>query len=199
VKPHADYRLRRLGALAGPAIRAETHRPRCQLLRHLRRLLLPRQKDHGDRRRRFGDGRPSSSPFRRRVAIVHRRDQFRASKIMLERARQNPKIQWIASAVVDRVLTWNRAWSRRRVARREDRQDLQRPVDGLFLPSPHPEHSGIPGPDRVGRRRLYLSKGGACTSVEGVFHAGDVEDRTYRRPSPPPPPVAAPPSKPSGS
>ena len=52
-----DHRLRRLGALAGSAQRAEADRPRRQLLRHLRRLLLSRQEDHGDRRRRFRHGR----------------------------------------------------------------------------------------------------------------------------------------------
>ena len=55
--PHRDHRLRRFGALAGAAIRTEADRPRRQLLRHLRRILLSRQEDHGGRRRRFGHGR----------------------------------------------------------------------------------------------------------------------------------------------
>ena len=54
---HGDHRLRRFGALAGPGIGTEADRPRRELLRHLRRLLLSRQEDHGGGRRRFGHGR----------------------------------------------------------------------------------------------------------------------------------------------
>ena len=53
---HRDRRFRRVGALAGPGFRAEADRPRRQFLRHLRRLFLSRQEDHGGGRRRFGHG-----------------------------------------------------------------------------------------------------------------------------------------------
>ena len=55
--PHADRGFGREGALARSAFRAEADRPRRQFLRHLRRLLLPREEDHGGGRRRFRDGR----------------------------------------------------------------------------------------------------------------------------------------------
>ena len=121
--------------------------------------------------------------FGEEVAIVHRRDQFRASKIMLERARQNPKIQWIASAVVDRVFDVEQG-----LVTGVELRDVktgktwQRPVDGLFLALGHiPNTAAFRGQIELDADGYIVSKGGACTSVEGVFHAGDVEDRTYRQ------------------
>jgi thioredoxin reductase (NADPH) len=121
--------------------------------------------------------------FGEEVAIVHRRDQFRASKIMLERARENPKIQWIASAVVDQVFDVEQG-----LVTGVELRDVktgntwQRPVDGLFLALGHiPNTAAFRGQIDLDADGYILSKGGARTSVEGVFHAGDVEDRTYRQ------------------
>jgi len=121
--------------------------------------------------------------FGEEVAIVHRRDQFRASKIMLDRARQNPKIQWIASAVVDQVFDVEQG-----LVTGVELRDVktgktwQRPVDGLFLALGHiPNTAAFRGQIELDADGYIVSKGGACTSVEGVFHAGDVEDRTYRQ------------------
>jgi thioredoxin reductase (NADPH) len=121
--------------------------------------------------------------FGEEVAIVHRRDQFRASKIMLERARENPKIQWIASAVVDQVFDVEQG-----LVTGVELRDVktgktwQRPVDGLFLALGHiPNTAAFQGQIELDADGYIVSKGGARTSVEGVFHAGDVEDRTYRQ------------------
>jgi thioredoxin reductase (NADPH) len=58
----------------------------------------------------------------------------------------------------------------------------QRPVDGLFLALGHiPNTAAFRGQIELDADGYIVSKGGACTSVEGVFHAGDVEDRTYRQ------------------
>jgi thioredoxin reductase (NADPH) len=121
--------------------------------------------------------------FGEEVAIVHRRDQFRASKIMLDRARQNPKIQWIPSAVVDQVFDTEQG-----LVTGVELRDVktgktwQRPVDGLFLALGHiPNTAAFRGQIELDADGYILSKGGARTSVEGVFHAGDVEDRTYRQ------------------
>ncbi|MGO9095266.1 MAG: thioredoxin-disulfide reductase [Bryobacteraceae bacterium] len=121
--------------------------------------------------------------FGEEVAIVHRRDQFRASKIMLDRARENPKIQWITSAVVDQVFDVEQG-----LVTGVELRDVktgktwQRPVDGLFLALGHiPNTAAFRGRIELDADGYILSKGGARTSVEGVFHAGDVEDRTYRQ------------------
>ncbi len=121
--------------------------------------------------------------FGEEVAIVHRRDQFRASKIMLDRARENPKIQWIPSAVVDQVFDVEQG-----LVTGVELRDVktgktwQRPVDGLFLALGHiPNTAAFRGQIELDADGYILSKGGARTSVEGVFHAGDVQDRTYRQ------------------
>jgi thioredoxin reductase (NADPH) len=121
--------------------------------------------------------------FGEEVVIVHRRDQFRASRIMLERARENPKIQWIASAVVDQVFDVEQG-----LVTGVELRDVktgktwQRPVDGLFLALGHiPNTAVFQGQIDLDADGYILSKGGARSSVEGVFHAGDVEDRTYRQ------------------
>jgi thioredoxin reductase (NADPH) len=121
--------------------------------------------------------------FGEEVAIVHRRDQFRASRIMLQRARRNPKIQWITSAVVDQVFDVEKGYVTG-VELRDVKtgKTWQRPVDGLFLALGHiPNTAVFKGQIELDADGYIVSKGGARTSVEGVFHAGDVEDRTYRQ------------------
>jgi thioredoxin reductase (NADPH) len=121
--------------------------------------------------------------FGQEVAIVHRRGQFRASRIMLERAQRNPKIQWITSAVVDQVFDVEKGHVTG-VELRDAKtgKTWQRPVDGLFLALGHiPNTAVFKGQIELDADGYIVSKGGARTSVEGVFHAGDVEDRTYRQ------------------
>ena len=121
--------------------------------------------------------------FGEEVAIVHRRDQFRASRIMLERAQRNPKIQWITSAVIDQVFDVEKGYVTG-VELRDVKtgKTWQRPVDGLFLALGHiPNTAVFKGQIELDADGYIVSKGGARTSVEGVFHAGDVEDRTYRQ------------------
>jgi thioredoxin reductase (NADPH) len=74
------------------------------------------------------------------------------------------------------------------------------PVDGFFLAIGHiPNTKVFKGQIETDAEGYIVSKGGARTSVPGVFHAGDVQDRTTARPSPPPAPAAWPPWKPNVS
>jgi thioredoxin reductase (NADPH) len=117
------------------------------------------------------------------VTLVHRRDQFRASKIMLDRARSNPKIAFLTNTVVEEVfdVTKNIVTSvrlRNIATGKEWVQD----VDGFFVAIGHiPNTAVFKGQIETDPDGYILSKGGARTNIPGVFHAGDVQDRTYRQ------------------
>jgi len=120
--------------------------------------------------------------FGREVTLVHRRDEFRASKIMLDRARRNPKIKFLTNTVVEeirdvagKIVTGVRL-------RDKTGKVWDQPVDGFFLAIGHiPNTKVFKGQIETDAEGYIVSKGGARTSVPGVFHAGDVEDRTYRQ------------------
>jgi thioredoxin reductase (NADPH) len=121
--------------------------------------------------------------FGKEVVIVHRRDVFRASKIMLDRARNNPKIQFITNTVVEDVYDVEKGHvtgvKLRNVVTGET---YDREVDGYFVAVGHiPNTQPFVGQLELDAEGYLVSHGGARTSVQGVFHAGDVQDRTYRQ------------------
>jgi thioredoxin reductase (NADPH) len=121
--------------------------------------------------------------FGSEVAVVHRRDEFRASKIMLDRARSNPKIQWITPAVVDEVFDVDKGVvTGVRLRNVKTGATWEREVDGFFVAIGHiPNTAVFKGQIELDPDGYLVSKGGARTSVTGVFHAGDVQDRVYRQ------------------
>src|SRR5580693_2555356 len=121
--------------------------------------------------------------FGEEVTVVHRREQFRASKIMLERARNNPKIQFLTNTVVEDIYDAGQhivtAVKLRNV--KTDETSI-RDVDGFFVAIGHiPNTKPFQGQIELDPDGYIISKGGARTNVTGVFHAGDVQDRTYRQ------------------
>ena len=121
--------------------------------------------------------------FGEEVALVHRRDAFRCSKIMLERARNNPKIKFLPDTVVEDIYDASQhivtAVKLRNVRTGEI---WTRDVDGFFVAIGHiPNTKPFEGQIELDPDGYIVSKGGARTSVTGVFHAGDVQDRTYRQ------------------
>src|SRR5437660_3074072 len=121
--------------------------------------------------------------FGEEVALVHRRDVFRSSKIMLERARNNPKIKFIMDAVVEDVYDSDKhmvTGVKLRNVKTDERWDGH--ADGFFVAIGHiPNTTPYVGQIELDPDGYIVSKGGARTSVTGVFHAGDVQDRTYRQ------------------
>ncbi|GAA4856935.1 thioredoxin-disulfide reductase [Saccharopolyspora rosea] len=120
--------------------------------------------------------------FARSVTIIHRRDEFRASRIMLERARANEKIKWLTNAVVTEVLGEGAVSGltvRDTVTGEESRLD----VAGMFVAIGHDPRSELV------RDRLQVDDEGYVqveqpttkTGVPGVFAAGDLVDHTYRQ------------------
>lgn len=120
--------------------------------------------------------------FASQVLLVHRRDQFRASKIMLDRARKNPKIEFVLDTVVADILDpAKNEVSAVRLKNTRNGSETVRTVDGVFVAIGHDPNT------KIFEGQLALDNGyvvlgdGAKTSVEGVFAAGDVHDKVYRQ------------------
>jgi thioredoxin reductase (NADPH) len=121
--------------------------------------------------------------FGQEVALVHRREAFRCSKIMLERARNNPKIEFLTDTVVDDIYdSGQHIVTSVKLRNLKTGATWMRDVDGFFVAIGHiPNTKPFEGQIELDPDGYILSKGGARTSVTGVFHAGDVQDRTYRQ------------------
>src|SRR2546429_3440906 len=121
--------------------------------------------------------------FGREVALVHRRDQFRASKIMLDRARNNPKITFVLNTVVEDVFDASKGLvTGARLRNGVTGKVWEQEVDGFFVAIGHiPNTAVFRGQIETDADGYVISKGGARTNIPGVFHAGDVQDRTYRQ------------------
>jgi thioredoxin reductase (NADPH) len=121
--------------------------------------------------------------FGSEVALVHRRNSFRASKIMIERVQQNPKIKLFLNTVVDDIYDVDEGvvtGVRLRNIVTDQAEDHE--VEGFFVAIGHiPNTAPFIGQIDLDPDGYILSAGGARTSVTGVFHAGDVQDRTYRQ------------------
>ncbi len=122
--------------------------------------------------------------FATKVSVVHRREEFRASQIMLDRARANPKIQWVTNAVVDEVLGGDDSkvtGVRLRDVNTGELSELR--ADGLFVAIGHDPNTKLflDQLDHDEAGYLVTEPGSTRTNIEGVFAAGDVADHTYRQ------------------
>jgi len=121
--------------------------------------------------------------FAESVTIVHRRDEFRASKIMAERALANPKIKVAWNTVVTEVLDGGGKVGAIKVRDLTTGEDRKLPVKGLFVAIGHDPRS------ELFRGQIELDDEGYVkvqapttkTNLEGVFAAGDLVDHTYRQ------------------
>jgi thioredoxin reductase (NADPH) len=123
--------------------------------------------------------------FAKSVTIVHRREEFRASKIMLERARTNDKIKWLLNTAVTEVLG-DTSVTGLKVRDTVTGEESVRELTGVFVAIGHdPRSSLVQGQvdvDDEGYVLTYPERGGASyTNLDGVFAAGDLVDHTYRQ------------------
>ncbi|HXV02711.1 MAG TPA: thioredoxin-disulfide reductase [Gaiellaceae bacterium] len=119
--------------------------------------------------------------FASRVTIVHRREDFRASPIMYDRAKANDKIEWITNAVVDEVVG-NGVVTAVRLRDVNTDEITEIPADGLFVAIGHdPNTKLFRDWLELDDQGYILTHDGTATNVEGVFAAGDVVDHTYRQ------------------
>jgi len=125
--------------------------------------------------------------FASEVTVIHRRDEFRASKIMYDKAKKNPKIKFMTSKVIDEVVGTeeNGRKTMTGVILRDvnDSSKVKLDVEGLFIAIGHKPNTelfkGVLDMDETGY--LKVKPGSTYTNVEGVFAAGDVADKVYRQ------------------
>jgi thioredoxin reductase (NADPH) len=121
--------------------------------------------------------------FATKVTLVHRRNDFRASQIMIDRARANEKIEFVTPAVVDEVVAENGQTAAVRLRDLETDEIREIPAQGLFVAIGHDPNTKLfldqLEHDEAGY--LITKSGSTETNVEGVFAAGDVVDHTYRQ------------------
>jgi thioredoxin reductase (NADPH) len=118
-----------------------------------------------------------------RVYVIHRRDELRASRIMQDRARKNPKIELVLSHVIDEILGDAKGVTGVRLKSTRDGSKREVPLKGVFMGIGHEPNTAL------FRGQLAMNEVGyiqvkaptSQTSVPGVFAAGDVADPSYRQ------------------
>jgi thioredoxin reductase (NADPH) len=121
--------------------------------------------------------------FASKVKLVHRRDAFRASKIMQDRVLANPKVEVLYNKEIIRYLSQNGlSISGARLRDTVTGEEMDMPIDGIFLAIGHtPNTAFLEGQIKTDTGGYILLEGYTGTNVEGVFAAGDVADHRYRQ------------------
>ena len=122
--------------------------------------------------------------FAKKVTIIHRRDEFRASKIMLHKAQHNPKIEFLTNTIVEEMLPHKdkRRLRALKIRNVKTGEASEMPVDGAFVAIGHrPNTDLFKGQLELDAKGYVQLRRRTHTSVEGVFAAGDVADSWYRQ------------------
>ena len=122
--------------------------------------------------------------FATKVLVVHRRDEFRASPIMVDRARENEKIELVLNAVVDEVLgTDDGRVTGVRLRDTVSGETTEITADGIFVAIGHDPNTELflDWLDHDEQGYLVTEPGSTRTNIPGVFAAGDVQDHVYRQ------------------
>ncbi len=118
-----------------------------------------------------------------KVTVVHRRDTLRASKIMQDKARANPKIEWILNSEVEEIRDTGKGEVTSMVLRHNATgASTEVPVSGVFVAIGHTPNTGLfKGQLEMDASGYLITHDGSKTSVPGVFACGDVQDHVYRQ------------------
>jgi thioredoxin reductase (NADPH) len=120
--------------------------------------------------------------FASRVHLVHRRDEFRASRIMVDRAEQNEKLDFVRSAEVEEIIGEVKVEGLR-LRSTADGKTWSVPADGLFVAIGHDPNTSlfVDQLDHDENGYLLTKPGSTETNIPGVFAVGDVQDHIYRQ------------------
>jgi len=122
------------------------------------------------------------SRYASKVYLIHRRHEFRASKIMIDRAKANPKIEFLTPYVVDEILSPQGLVNGVKVRNTESSEGKHIELDGVFVAIGHdPNTTVFKGQLQMDENGYLFAKHGSISNVPGVFIAGDVQDHRYRQ------------------
>src|SRR6476660_2021214 len=117
-----------------------------------------------------------------KVYLIHRRNEFRASKIMIDRAKANEKVEFVTPFAVEEILDPKGHVEGARVRNLQTKELRELAVDGAFVAIGHDPNSTVfKGKLEMDSNGYLLANPGSLTSVPGVFVAGDVQDHRYRQ------------------
>jgi thioredoxin reductase (NADPH) len=133
-----------------------------------------------------GDSAMEESNFLSRYAsevyLIHRRNEFRASKIMIDRAKANPKVEFVTPFAVEEIVAPQGHVEGVRLRNQQTKETREIPVHGVFVAIGHDPNSIVfKGKLEMDSNGYLLAKHGSLTSIPGVFVAGDVQDYRYRQ------------------
>jgi len=117
-----------------------------------------------------------------RVYVIHRREEFRASKIMIDRAMANPKVEFVTPYVVKQILAPEGLVTGVLLENMKTGEAKELKLDGVFVAIGHDPNSIIfRGKLDMDENGYLIAQNGSHTKVPGVFIAGDVQDHRYRQ------------------
>jgi thioredoxin reductase (NADPH) len=117
-----------------------------------------------------------------KVYIIHRRDEFRASKIMIDRAKANPKVEFVTPYVVDEILAPDGLVNGVRLRHASTGEKKEIALDGVFVAIGHDPNTAVfRGQLDMDENGYLVANHGSLTKIPGVFIAGDVQDHRYRQ------------------
>lgn len=120
--------------------------------------------------------------FGRRVRIIHRRDELRASVIAQERAFKNPKIEFVWNTEIDEIVAPNGAVEKVRVRNKASGEQSELQTDGVFIYIGHYPNSGLfKGVLEMDEHGYVITDERKRTNIPGVFAAGEIEDSIFRQ------------------
>jgi thioredoxin reductase (NADPH) len=121
--------------------------------------------------------------FAKQVTIVHRRSEFRATRIMLDRARANEKIRFMTPYAIEEVHDVSKKSVDQVTLRNTETNERTKiAAEGVFVAIGHdPNTTVFKGQLKMDENGYLLTNGGSRTNIEGVFAAGDVQDHHYRQ------------------